>query len=186
MFFNKKYKLYSDEKLMTHIVSKNEKAFEELYERYSKKMIYYFYQKLNFDTPKANDLVHDLFLKLIENPAAFNTKKKFSSWIYSLANNMCKNEYKRMNIRRVELPPHSLVEEESTEQSPKFKHFSKSLNAELNKLKEEHQTTFILKHKENFTIKEISKIMNCSEGTVKSRLYNTTKKLAKELSIFNK
>ena len=47
------------------------------------------------------------------------------------------------------------------------------------------RSTFLLKFQENFTIKEISKILNCSEGTIKSRLFKTTKLLAKALQAYD-
>ena len=51
---------------MLFISNGKEKAFNELYKRYSKKMLFFFYSKLNKDEEKSNDFLQDLFIKIIE------------------------------------------------------------------------------------------------------------------------
>ena len=63
--------------------------------------------------------------------------------------------------------------------------FSSQLNLALNKLSQDHQTSFILRFKHQFSIKEISAVLACSEGTTKSRIFYTLKKLSTELKQFN-
>lgn len=169
----------------------NSRAFDELYNRYSKKMVNFFYAKLYQDQEKANDFLQDLFLKIIEKPELFNADKKFSSWIYTMANNMCKNEYRANKVRgniSVNFDMNLLME------LPTFKQFidkydidffMKSLNIELDKLSAKHRQTFSLRHEEMLSIKEISIIMDCSIGTVKSRLFYAVKILSNKLQIFN-
>ena len=97
-FFEKHdYKISSDEELMLFISHGKEKAFNELYGRYSRKMLFFFHSKLFKNQEKANDFLQDLFLKIIENPQSFDSSKNFSIWIYTVANNMCKNEYRKKN-----------------------------------------------------------------------------------------
>ena len=191
--FGINYNSKSDEELMVLITKGKEKAFNELYERYSKKLFLFFYQKLYQDNNKAQDLLQDLFLKIIENGKSFDYTKKFSSWIYSIAYNMCKNEYRdnqteKNKIRHIStenIKSNYLLENIVDDNSANFTLFKRCLNDELEKLDEKHSLTFTLKHQDNLSIKEISEIMNCSEGTVKSRLFYTTKKLSVKLKKFN-
>src|ERR1700712_473931 len=88
---------------MLFIADGKEKAFTELYERYSKKMLYFFYQRLYQDKQKAQDFLQDLFLKILEKPQLFNADKKFKTWIYTLAANMCKNEYRKDAVRGIKV-----------------------------------------------------------------------------------
>ena len=172
------------------LLSKGEKrAFDELYKRYSKKITYYFFKMLYQDKEKAEDFTHDLFLKLIEKPECFDVTKKFSNWIYFVASNMCKNEYRRnaskdRNVKDLDLNK-VLNNETCISISLENKDFLKNLNYELMKMDEEFALTFILKYQENLSIKEISEILNCPEGTVKSRLFNIILKLSERLKIFN-
>ena len=132
--------------------------------------------------------MQDLFLKIIEKPELFDTNKKFSTWIYTVAYNMCKNVY-RSNIIKEKNYDINLLKELPTFDKLNNKYdvdfFIDSLNTELNNLSKKHKQTFNLRHKDMLSIKEISIVMNCSEGTVKSRLFYATKELSKKLQIFN-
>src|ERR1035437_8441345 len=95
----KKHKNSSDEELMLLVGNKDTKAFEELYKRYSKKIHYYFFRMLGNDKEKANDFTQDIFLKVIEKNSSYNKQLKFSTWLYSLATNMCRNEYRHTEVK---------------------------------------------------------------------------------------
>jgi RNA polymerase sigma factor (sigma-70 family) len=49
---------------------------------------------------KARDFTQDLFSKLIQKPDSFDENRSFKTWLYSIAHNMCKNEYAKMEVRR--------------------------------------------------------------------------------------
>lgn len=162
-------------------------AFDVLYHRYSKRLLYYFYKMLGQDEDKAQDFLHDLFLKIVERPELFSLERKFSTWVFSVANNMCKNEYRRMSVRQteaVELDDLPFEEDGIPEQLDK-KVFSEMLAIELNDLSEEHKAVFLLRYHENFSVRDISEVMECPEGTVKSRLFYALRRLAKRLRTFN-
>lgn len=192
IFYKKDITNFTDEELIPLIVKKNEKAFEELYNRYSKKMHYFFYMRFNFDKELANDLLQDLFIKLIDNIENFETDKQFSTWFYTMANNNSKNEYKRVvnNLEiiteeeKVNLVDDSFIYDLNLDEDF-YSSFNYSLQKELNNLKTTHRTAFVLKYKENLSLKEIAQIMNCSEGTIKSRLHYTVKSLAQSLAKYN-
>ena len=66
-----RYHTLTDEKLMSRIQRGSTAAFDELYARYSKRMLYYFHRMLGRDEEKAQDFLQDLFLKIVEDPARF-------------------------------------------------------------------------------------------------------------------
>lgn len=172
---------------MLFIVKGKEQAFNELYQRYAKKMLYFFYTKLYQDQEKANDFVQILFLKIIEHPEKFDATQKFSTWFYTLAYNLCKNEYRKNEttqnfIEGFEATPNESILANTTQYD--IDYFNQQLMLQLNKLGENHKETFILRYQQELTIKEISELMNCAEGTVKSRLFYTTKTLAQKLKEF--
>tara|TARA_R110001592_G_scaffold111529_3_gene308995 strand:- start:4223 stop:4753 length:531 start_codon:yes stop_codon:yes gene_type:complete len=173
---------------MLFIVKGKEEAFNEMYKRYSKKMLYFFYSKLYQDQEKANDFLQSLFLKIIEQTEKFDASQKFSTWIYTLAYNMCKNEYRKgKNLKKFQ-EEYSLNTIESVVINPNqhdLDYFNMQLTLHLNNLGKNHKETFILKYQQELSIKEISLIMNCAEGTVKSRLFYVTKTLAEKLKEFN-
>ena len=174
---------------MQLVTKKDAKAFSEIYDRYGKKMLNYFHRMLWKDKEKAEDFMQDLFVKIIEKPQMFDASRPFKTWLYSIANNMCKNEYKKQEIRR---DKHEILTREldnsiqdDFSENLDFREFNVKLDQELQKLDENHRSTFIMRYKEDLTIKEISEIMECSEGTVKSRLFYSLKKLTPHLQVFN-
>lgn len=168
-------------------------AFDELYNRYNQRLLYYFYRMLGCDEEKAQDFLQDIFLKIIERPQQFISKQKFNSWIFTVAHNMCKNEYRRIDVRRIidnDVNPDSISigfenSYNQIEQDIDEKIFESRLFIELTKLNPDYQSTFLLRYQENLSIKEISEILECSEGTVKARLFHTTRKLMSRLKEFN-
>ena len=174
---------------MSGIVKSDEQAFEELYRRYADKLFRYFYRMLGQNEEKANDFTQELFLKIVEKPHYFNPKYHFSTWIYTVATNMCKNEYRRLGNRpsiTYELPELKAPENLSHFSSNLDKQlFEQYLQRALEELDEIPRQCFILRYQEEKSIKEISAILGCPEGTVKSRLFYTIKKLSKKLSVFS-
>lgn len=164
-------------------------AFDELYERYSERIFRYFLRMLSKNEDIANDFTQEIFLKVIESPNAYDSSRNFSTWFFSVAHNMCKNEYRKQSVRgnMVRLDPHH---EDIARLEPGFENYDKEvfkhhLNRLLSQMDPEHKEVFILKIQEEMSIKEISVVMNCPEGTVKSRLHYTIKKLTAELSMFD-
>ncbi|MEI8272080.1 MAG: sigma-70 family RNA polymerase sigma factor [Paludibacter sp.] len=172
---------------MSLLTQGGQSAFDELYKRYSKPLLNFFFRMLNNDREKAEDLLHDLFLKIIEKPYSFDGTKKFNTWFYTLASNMIKNEYRSRQIRS-EHEKQTLAESnevfELISESFDKNLFNKHLESELNKMDVETKSIFNLRFVEEMSIKQIAEIINCPEGTVKSRLFYLTKQLSKKLSVY--
>ena len=183
------YKGWSDEALAAAIGQGKNGALEELYFRYQKRVQYFFYRMLGHSEEKANDFVQDLFLKLIEKPHLFNPEKRFSTWFFSVAHNMCKNEYRRLKVREVMDPEAEANPSTGQRFDPAHQAdlnaFNAALHAALDQFDEDRKTAFLLRHREGFSIREISQVLQCAEGTVKSKLFYTHKKLAVRLKDFN-
>ncbi len=185
--FRKNYKRNSEAELMQFIKSGNKSAFDELYNRFSQKMLMFFNKMLANDHDKAQDFTHDLFMKIIENPNQYDVNRSFDTWIFSLAYNMCKNEYKKLKIRQ----QHSIAEQKTSDISVFISEtidkelYRKQLQMHLDQLDEEHKTIIILRFEEELSVKEIAQIVNCPEGTVKSRIFYTLQALSAKLAVFN-
>ena len=191
--FSNKYKKYTDEKLMQCIQRADTSAFNELYDRYSKRLLFYFFRELGGDEEKAQDFLQETFLKIVEKPELFDVERKFSTWVFTVAYNMCKNEYRRQEVRNIiennpnmdEISQGFDSEYHHAEKKIDQKIFESALLAELEKFDDGHRSVFLLRYQQNLSVKEIGEILGCSEGTVKSRLFYTTQKLANRLKAFN-
>jgi len=191
--FKLKYKKLPDEKLMEYIQRGNTLAFNELYKRYSHRLIHYFFRMLGADEEKAQDLLQDIFLRIVEKPILFRPEQKFSTWIFAVAHNLCKNEYRRKSVRSVveNNPDMDLIQSNydtghrHAEQNVDENILKEAISSELSKIDTDHRSVFMLRHQQNLSIKEISNVLNIPEGTIKSRLYYTTKRLADRLKAYN-
>lgn len=182
----RKYQQTTDEQLVSNMQYGDHAAFNELYNRYSNRLLYYFYRMLGNSNEKAQDFLQDIFVKIIDNIHTFDTSRKFSTWAFSIAHNMCKNEYRSMEIRKnspiddysdtLECPEELPVVEFANSED-----FIRDLFCELENFDEIHKTVFLLHYREGFSLKDIAQTLEISEGTVKSRLFYTRKRLAERL-----
>lgn len=189
--FKKDYATYEDEDLMRFFIKGDRKAFEEIYERYERFMVNFFYRKLWSDREKAEDFTHDIFTKIIDKPTAYDPSRSFKTWLFSVANNMCKNEYKKQEIRKptgYDLPEGAAVKDHQhlPDMEVDKNNFKAELELELAKLNEIHREVFMLRHHEGLSLLEIADTLGINEGTVKSRLHLATKTLASKLAIYRK
>jgi RNA polymerase sigma factor (sigma-70 family) len=184
-----KHIIQSDEELMIAVLNGNSAAYAKIYDRYAKAMINYFYKMLWQDREKAQDFMQELFTKIYHKPELFNPEKSFKTWIYTIANNMCKNEYRKHEIRKGTVNNlNENIKVATTDAAPDERHdktvFNDRLKEELEKLSETHRTTFILRFKHDLSLKEIAEITKTNEGTIKSRIFYALKKLSENLKEF--
>ncbi len=175
---------------MMKVQQKDAHAFEVIYDRYSSQMMAYFYKMLWQDSVKAEDFVQDLFMKLINKPELYDSKRSFKTWLYSVAHNMCKNEYRKQEVRK---GTKNTLDDGMQVSGGDYDHekkmdvgaFNEALDEALQALEEKHRSVFIMRFKLNLSIKEISDSMDISEGTVKSRIFYCLKKLNAGLQEYN-
>lgn len=177
------YQHYKDEELLPLLKSGGHAAFDELYKRYGQKMFSYFFRMLWKNKELAEDFTQDLFVKLINNADAYLEGRNVSTWLYSIANNMCKNEYRKQEVRKV----HGMQQkaEPSTDAvNPDMKRFKEAVHQCTNELPEEKKALYMLRFQENLSVPDISKIMNLPEGTIKSRIFYLLKEMKEKLKEF--
>ena len=179
----------SDERLMELVRKGDEPAFAALYDRYQGRLMSYFHRMLWKDRERAQDFVQELFTKLAQRPESYDPSRPFSTWLFSVANNLCKNEYRREEVRKRAEPELRYngqgVQEAKGGDGVDRAAFRERLDAELDRLEPDHKATFVMRYHEDMAIKEIAGALGCSEGTVKSRLFYTLKKLAERLKEFD-
>ena len=178
------YTAHTDEFLLPLIEAGNNIAFDEIYKRYSQKMFSYFFRMLWKNKELSEDCTQELFVKLVKNVGALDPTRNFSTWLYSIANNMCKNEYRKKDTRLNHL---SMVKDAITSTdavNPDIKRFKMAVHSCTNDLAEDKRTLYILRFQENLSVPQISSILNIPEGTVKSRIFYLMKEMKEKLKEF--
>lgn len=143
------------------------------------KTLYGFLIKLTGDANFSEDLVQETLMKAMIHIKSFKGESKFSSWIIQIALNLYRNELKRnKKFEVINIDENfNLKSKDDIENTLQVKLQVERALLELQNMSYEKRVTFILKHYYGYSLEEISSIMKCSDGTVKSRLHNTVKRL---------
>lgn len=185
--FRKDIASFSDEELMVLLASKRRnEALTQLHSRYAKRILGFFIRMFKGDRAKAQDFTQDLFLRVLDKHTQFNPERKFYTWMYVIASNMCKTEFRKSpNLEIPENESTISIDSKWNENIADKTLFQSELKKSIEQLEDYHQIAFVLRYMQEFSIKEIAEITEVSEGTVKSRLFYATKKITSKLEIFN-
>ena len=137
-----------------------------------KPLLNFFFRMTNNDREKAEDMLHDLFLKIIEHPESFDCTRTFSTWFYTLAGNMIKNEYRTRSVRQEFEQQYQNKHTETNPESDTIDRqlFNNRLQVELNRLDPESELLFNMRFYGRDECKTNCRdSLNVPKGTVKSR-----------------
>lgn len=176
---------------LVRLKSGDQQAFEQLVRTYEKQ-VYHVAMRMLGDADTAADATQDIFLKIYRSVASFKEESKISTWIYRISVNVC-IDYQRSRSRKQESPLNYIDEEgEQVERelpderyTPEDKYAKAERLAALKEaiasLTEDHRAVLILRDIQGLPYEQIAVILNCSEGTMKSRLNRAREALRKKL-----
>ena len=174
----------NDINLIEKAKSGDKNAFSEIY-RQTHKKLYRYCRNLCGNDFDADDLMQQVYLTAWTKINQF-CGENISSWLRTVARNTFLDNLKKKSPEYsadeeyCEIPEDkALIPENITERKELCEIIFKVLNGYLPPL---HRTTVLLYYYDEKSVSEISRIMQCSEGTVKSRLYYSRKKLHEEFS----
>ena len=159
-----------------------ERAFDELVTRYQTRLLNFVFRTIG-DREKAEDLIQEVFVRVYRHIHRFDRSKKFSTWIYTIASNLAKNELRNRSrnplvlfqtIRKNWLDDDRPLQFEDYTTRPddlyRKRHLRSLVEASVEKLPAHHREVFVLRELEGKSYEEIAEITSCNLGTVKSRL----------------
>lgn len=182
----------TDEELMLQYQNGNVDAFTELVHRYKNRLINTAYRMVN-DYAKAEDIAQETFLRVHRNAARYRSIARFSTWIYTIAINVARNEIRNTKRKRLvsldafgmgsesgettyDIPDESALPDAETEN----RELRRIFNDAIEKLPERYRAVFVLRDVDGLTYEEIAEIVKVPKGTVKSRM-NRARQKFKEL-----
>ena len=183
IFHLKPLRQLTDEQLMARAKAGNDAAFEELYHRYARRLKGFFFLQLGGDEELAADATHDVFLRAYEARNRYQEGKNVSTWLFTIAYNICRNHY-RSNAYETQLLA-TLDAEPISDEQIEVQLDAAALDDALAQVLSElppllHQL-FSLHYQEELTIPQVAEIVGIPEGTVKSRLHKTMNIIRKKL-----
>jgi RNA polymerase sigma-70 factor (ECF subfamily) len=186
-----------DAQLVSRAQSGDATAFDDLVVKYTPRL-YGLVYNMTSNHEDTNDLLQDVFSKAYKSIRGFRGKSSFYTWIHSIAVNMTLNFLKKRG-RRFQL---SLDDVDASIQNDKefieqtatstpvrevdLTELQRRLNEAMQKLSDEHRAVVTMFHIQGMPHAEISKILNVSEGTVRSRLFYANRQLQNYLEEFRR
>jgi len=184
----------SDEVLVHRFKSGDKNSFRRLVEKYQSK-IYGIVLASVRDKNDTDDLCQEIFIKVYRGLSQFKGKSKFFTWLYRITINTCisaQNTRKRKPetislsypVDEKENPLSTKLSQDTVKrpmEDLKNKELEVKIKLAIDSLSDGLKEVFILREVEDLSYKELSKILQCSEGTIKSRLFRAREKLKKKL-----
>ena len=171
-----------DSAVVTAFLAGEERAFTELVERYQTRLLNFIYRTIG-DRDRAEDLVQEVFIRVYRHLHRFDRSKKFSTWAYTIASNLAKNELRNRSRNPLVLFQTMQGSHDDEERPLQFedttarpddlfrkRHLRELVEDTVAKLPEHHREVFVLRELEGKSYEEIADITHCNLGTVKSRL----------------
>ena len=173
-----------DEELVQLICNEDQEQYRELIRRYQDRLLKYAYYLIN-NREDAHDAVQEAFIKAFINLRGFDTKKKFSSWIYRIVHNESINIIKKKKYI-VPKDYQELERMEDTdvdiEKQAEKEEMTSMLTQYLDQLPVNYKECLILYYLEEKSYEEISEILQKPIGTISTNI-SRGKKLIKEILI---
>lgn len=175
--------LDDDFSLIKQFIDGDESVFSELLKRHKEKVRNIIYMTLS-NSDGVDDIAQEVFITVYRHLKSFRFESQFTTWLYRITINKCKDHLRKKNIRSIFLP---LKDEEpvfeSINEDTDIRHIV--LNA-IATLPDKLRIPLVLKDLEGFSYQEIADTMECEIGTVKSRIFRAREALKKILKPLEK
>ena len=159
-------------------------ALRLLFEEYKDRVYSIALYSLSGNEAAAADVTQQVFLKLISRISQFRGDAEFATWLYRLVVNTCWDE-RRKERRLVQFAEFGVLTNSRREPSQTIRYaqheLSEHVQAAIAELSPKLRLPILLKYIEGFSYEEIAAVLDCSKGTVASRLNRGHKALARRL-----
>jgi RNA polymerase sigma-70 factor, ECF subfamily len=187
----------ADEELLRRFHDHGDAAcFDELLRRYERPLYNFILRSVREPAP-AEELLQDVFLKVLQKSSDFQGNSKFSTWLYTIARNLCIDTGRKMVFRRhrsLDAPLRSDEAEGATlldrvaspapgaDRDAIGQDLQARIAAAVEELPDEQREVFLMRELQNLAFKEIAEIVGVPENTVKSRMRYALERLQRALA----
>jgi RNA polymerase sigma-70 factor (ECF subfamily) len=187
----------TDEVLMLRFQRGDVNAFDELVQRHQTALFNFALRHVG-NAEAAEDILQETLLRVVQRAADFKHEARFSTWVYTIARNLSVDHLRKMTLRQ-----HSSFESPDLEHAPSTRDTAVNASPEgsveraalahelrdriteaIERLHEEQREVFLLRELANLPFKEIAKITDKSENTVKSRMRYALERLQEALQAY--
>jgi RNA polymerase sigma-70 factor, ECF subfamily len=179
-----------DRDLVRRCLKQDQDAFRILLARYERP-VYGIVRRMIPDEEDARDLAQEAFIRAFKSLKQFDTSRKFSSWLFRIAHNLCIDHYRRRKLATVPLVRRTEGEDEESwdlpDQAPdpaetfSDRERSRRLLAAVESLPPVYRMVLLLRHQEGLAYDEIAEATDLPRGTVKARIHRAHRLLKEKL-----
>jgi RNA polymerase sigma-70 factor (ECF subfamily) len=168
-------------------------AFEELIEAYQKK-VFNLALRMIGNADDAADLAQEAFIRIYKAISGFKEQSSFSTWVYRITTNVCLDEIRKRKNRKVisldeeihmddsEMKRQVASDAPRPDETAEREELRRIVNDAINSLPDEQRTAITLRDLHGMSYEEIARILDCPDGTVKSRINRARQALKNLLS----
>ena len=178
-------------KRIKQVIKGDQNAFGEIVELYKDKVFHVCFRMLG-NRHEAEDISQEAFIRAYTNIHTFDIDRKFSTWLYRIATNLCIDRIRKKKpdyfldaeVAGTEgLTMYSQIQakEPLPEEEVESMELQSSIQKEISKLPDKYRSVIVLKYIEELSLKEISEILDLPLGTVKTRIHRGREALRKQL-----
>ncbi|MGD0614339.1 MAG: sigma-70 family RNA polymerase sigma factor [Verrucomicrobiota bacterium] len=185
-----------DAALMLRVKQGDTAAFATLVDKYKQPVMNLAYRTIR-DATEAEDLAQNVFVQVYKSAHRYRSSAKFSTWLFTIARNLCLNEIRRRSRHPAEsldasLPgqegqPLHQVEDKATFSPPESLlqgELADKVERALAELPENQRTAILLCRQEELSYEEISEVLGCSLSATKSLIHRGRETLKHKLKAY--
>jgi RNA polymerase sigma-70 factor (ECF subfamily) len=169
----------SDEELMAQLQSGDERALAQLMQRYQGPLYGFLSRRVG---SAADDIFQETWIRIVRARERFDTERRFAAWLYQIANNLCRDRYRRVDAMRRAVDSFRIEDETLREpvEAPAAGD-GDSMRARVLSLPDRLREVLVLRYYEDMGEEEMSRVLRVPRGTIKSRLHAAVKALREGL-----
>lgn len=172
-----------DNAIMVQVQNGQNDAISILFERY-KKILYSFFVHMTQDRFLAEDLVQNVFIRVMRYNKQFKGEGSFKAWLFTIARNVLADHFRRgakMRTERIDSSAHELHSESTPYQKIMADERKKFLHQAISQLDKDKREVLILVKLNEMKYKDVAKMLEMNESTVKVKVFRAMKELQKIL-----
>ncbi len=177
--------LDDDFSLIKRFIDGDESTFNTLILRHKEKVRNIIYLTLN-NHELVDDIAQEVFLTVYKNLGRFRFESQFTTWLYRITINKCKDYLRKIKIRSIFQPFKDSEEELGYSPTTDEADVSEIVREAIKKLPEKLRVPLLLKDIEGLSYQEISETVQCEIGTVKSRIFRARESLREILKPYER
>lgn len=169
------------DELGNRLASGDDTVFEELVNRYSRKVYELCYRILR-NEEEAKDMAQEVFVRVYEKRAKFGGRSALYTWIYRIATNMCLTRLKKLQTPTVPLEAiEGVLEAKQDTEGPDYRELEAAVSRAMAELPPRQRAVFSMRFFDKMSLKEVAEATGTSVGAVKANYHHAVNHLRKIL-----